>query len=223
MNSSHIRGVYPSEPNPTSTPWRNISSRAGHAHRVVAIRLGVVHHVDLAPGQSRNVRGAHVHAMRSERPVIENAQVPQAHDRRLVVAPAGVIKSQRSSATWTWKPARSDSFASTARRSVRSLSVKEACSPKLPATRPSPEPLPVAFEKTDVLSDALRRARAAIAVGSLVAQNPAQADFAKSLLDPVQASRASVGAGVVIHQRAHSTLGGVNQAHQRAVVNIVQI
>ena len=61
----------------------------------------------------------------------------------------------------------------------------------------------------------------AVAVGGFVAQRAAQADFAERLLDAVQASRAGVGAGVVIDQRAHAALGRIDQADQRAVVDVV--
>ena len=41
--------------------------------------------------QCGDVPGAHVYAMRRDRSIVENAHGPQAHDRRLVVAAAGVI------------------------------------------------------------------------------------------------------------------------------------
>ncbi len=161
--------------------------------------------------------------MRRQRIAVENAQVHHPLDRRLAIAPACVINvaavlrdmDMETRAQRLIRLRSAPQGAVTERkRSVQSKAAGHQAVALAPA---------VAFKKTDVLSDALRRACAPIAVGSLVAQNPAQADFPKRLLDPVQASTARIGAGVMVHQRAHPALGGVNQAHQRAVVNIIQV
>src|ERR1051325_9156792 len=79
------------------------------------------------------------------------------------------------------------------------------------------------FNKPNVLAYARESIRRAVAVRRLVAQSAAQADFAERLLNAIQASRARIRARMMIDHRAHAGFLRIDEAHQRAVINVVLI
>ena len=80
-----------------------------------------------------------------------------------------------------------------------------------------------ALDEADVFPKAVVRRACAIAVGGLVAEDAAQSDLAERLFDAVQATGAGIRTGVMIDQRADPTLGGVDQADQGAVIDVVRV